>query len=404
MHKSIWYISKYCTVQNAKSIGSRGWLLSKEFSKFGYKSTVITSDTVDLIDPNNIKEKTYFNIENVQVIILKILKYSNPKSIKRILSWFDFELQLFFLNKKNLCKPDIIIVSSLSILTIINGIYLKYKFRCQLIFEIRDIWPLTLIEIGHYSNYNPAIIFLKIVEYFGYKKSDIIIGTMPNIKEHVKNVLRHDKPVYCIPMGLSRNMIQKNTQSIPLYVKKHLSGEFFNVVYAGTIGTTNSLESFFSAAVILKNYSKIRFVLVGDGPLRKIYIKKFGPLPNVLYFTKINKNQIQSFLSYSHLVYYATFKSNIYDYGQSANKLIDYMISKKPILASYSGYQSMINEANCGFFTPAEDPHLLAAKILKISRMKKSKLNTLGMNGYKWVLKNRNYKRLAREYLNLIIN
>ncbi len=32
------------------------------------------------------------------------------------------------------------------------------------------------------------------------------------------------------------------------------------------------------------------------------------------------------------------------------NKVVEYMLAGKPIIASYTGYPSMINEAECGYF------------------------------------------------------
>ena len=165
---------------------------------------------------------------------------------------------------------------------------------------------------------------------------------------------------------------------------------------------TNSLDTFFKAAHLLKNNTNIRFIIVGDGALRKNYIKNYGYLPNLFYFTKIKKNQVQSFLSYADVLYFSTFKSKIYEYGQSANKIIDYMISKKPIIVSYSGFPSMINEAKCGYFVPAENPNALAKKIIEMKSMTKTKLNDMGIRGRNWILKNRKYKMLADNYLKLI--
>jgi glycosyltransferase involved in cell wall biosynthesis len=173
-------------------------------------------------------------------------------------------------------------------------------------------------------------------------------------------------------------------------------------VYAGTIGMTNSLETFFKAAELLQDNTNIRFIIVGDGSYRKKYIKNYGHLSNLIYFTKIKKNQVQSFLSYADVLYFSTFKSKVYDYGQSANKIIDYMISKKPILISYSGYPSMINEAKCGYFVPAENPYALVKKIKEMKSMTKSKLRVMGVRGRSWILKNRKYDILADNYLNLI--
>lgn len=405
MSKSIWYISKYCAISNKNSIGSRGWLLMKEFAKQGYCSVIITSDYDNLVDSPNLKLSFKHTFkEGVEILILKTLKFSVSKSHKRIFSWLNFEWNLFWIKKKKLPKPDVIIVSSLSILTILNGYFLKKKYKCKLVFEIRDIWPLTLTEEGGFNYYNPAIIILRFLEIWGYKKSDLIVGTMPNISEHVKNKSGSSRPVECIPMGVDPAMI-KNIQTISSeYIEKYLNPNYFNIVYAGTIGITNALNTFFKAAKILSKNSKIKFVIVGDGPLKKEFNKKYNHLPNLIFAPKVYKNQIQSVLSNADVLYLSVFKSKIWNYGQSLNKLIDYMISNKPIIASYSGYQSMINEAGCGFFIPAQDAKALVDKINELTSMTKYQRNAIGSKGLDWLLKNRTYKKLADKYLSLIFD
>ena len=78
------------------------------------------------------------------------------------------------------------------------------------------------------------------------------------------------------------------------------------------------------------------------------------------------------------------------------------MFSNKPILASYNGYPSMINEANCGYFITPENSKLLAKEIKRLYLMTKSELNQIGKNGRDWLLKNRTYKKLADDYLKIL--
>jgi glycosyltransferase involved in cell wall biosynthesis len=406
MSKTIWYISKYCAIPDKKSKGSRGWHLMKEFVNKGYQSVIISSDSNNSTNSHSFSSSTeYILKEGVHIMLLKTLKYSVAKSFLRILSWFHFEWNLLWLKKNFFSKPDVIIVSSLSILTIINGYFLKKKYKCKLVFEIRDIWPLTLTEEGGFSSYNPAIILLQFLEIWGYKKSDLIIGTMPNLSEHVKNVIGSTiRAVHCIPMGVDLEFI-KNTQSIsPDYIKRYLNPDYFNIVYAGTIGITNALDTFFKAANELSKNSKIRFVVVGDGPLKKKFQKEFGHLPNLVFAPRVYENQIQSVLHNTDVLYLSVFKSKIWNFGQSMNKVIDYMLSNKPIIASYTGYPSMINEASCGYFIPAENPHLLVKEIKRLYLMTKSELNEIGKNGRDWLFKNRTYQKLADDYLRLLFD
>lgn len=405
MEKSIWYISKYFAPPAECSVGSRGWLLLKEFAKKGYKPIAITSDSNNLVDlPLLSKRVTSQEKDDVQIIWLKTLKYSVAKSPRRIISWLHFEWNLFWLNKEALAAPDAIIVSSLSLLTIANGLYLKMKYKCKLIFEIRDIWPLTIVEEGGFSENSIFVKFLGYLERLGYKNSDFIIGTMPNLGKHVTEVVGYNRPVECIPMGVTAEMLCKDINISKSYIDEYLDPAFFNIAHAGTVGITNALDTFFKAANELRESSSIRFVIVGDGALKESYQQQYGHLPNLIFAPKVNKNQVYSVLSNADLVYFSTYKSKVWDYGQSLNKVIDYMLSGKPVLASYSGYPSMLNEAECGFYVPAEDVAALVAKIKELNAMSQSTRDLLGRNGRDWLIKNRTYDALADKYLSCIFD
>jgi glycosyltransferase involved in cell wall biosynthesis len=112
---------------------------------------------------------------------------------------------------------------------------------------------------------------------------------------------------------------------------------------------------------------------------------------------------VNSFLSHVDLCYDA-FDSNLARYGLSRNKWIDYMYASKPIVCSYDGYQSMINEAKCGAFVNFNDPQSLAKKIKEYSLLKKESLEILGNNAREFILKNRTFNKLASQYLEEIIN
>ena len=92
------------------------------------------------------------------------MKYSVAKSLRRILSWLDFEWRLFRLPKHQLPPPDVVVVSSLSLLTIVQGLFWRRRYKCRLVFEIRDIWPLTITEEGGFSPRNPLVLGLATVD------------------------------------------------------------------------------------------------------------------------------------------------------------------------------------------------------------------------------------------------
>ena len=102
------------------------------------------------------------------------------------------------------------------------------------------------------------------------------------------------------------------------------------------------------------------------------------------------------------MLYFSSLKSKIWDYGWSPNKLIDYMMAGKPVLASYSGHQSMINEAGSGFFVPAEDTDALKIKLEQLVNLNFDELNNMGIAGKHWIINNRDWDIVAKNYSDLI--
>ncbi|MCW8905864.1 MAG: glycosyltransferase family 4 protein [Sedimenticola sp.] len=375
----------------------------KELARMGYRSVVITSDSNHLAEPPVLRQPYMHQLsDGMDLWWVRTLKYNVAKSSRRILSWLDFEWRLYRMPKKDMPVPDAIIVSSLSLLTIVNGFLLRRRFGSRLVFEIRDIWPLTLTEEGGYSIRNPFVKFLGWVEYLGYRKADAIVGTMPNLREHVSEVLREDKCTHCVPMGIDTTVNDDQAELSPEYVERYMSSGKFVVAHVGTIGITNALDTFFESAAALKGRSDIHFLIVGDGDLRKKYQEKYGNLPNLTFGPKVEKQMVQSVLEKCDLLYFSVHKSKVWRFGQSLNKVIDYMLAGKPIIASYSGFPSMINEAECGSYIPPGDASRLGEEIIRYSRLSADERDRIGAKGSEWLKKNRNYEKLAGDYLKIL--
>ncbi len=404
MGKTVWYISKYFAPPQPGETGGRGFLLLKEFISQGVDTYVITSDSNNLVSLPELSANVVFTeTDGLKIVWLKTIKYGLAKSVKRIVSWLHFEWNLLRMDTSALPKPDAIIVSSLSLLTILNGLRLKRRYRCRLIFEIRDIWPLTITEEGGFSKRNPFVKLLAAVERFGYAHSDAIVGTMPNLGQHVTKVLGREKPVYCIPMGIEADTKTRVSGEVSQeYVAQYLPENKFVVMYAGTIGITNALETFFSCARSMESDPSVHFVLLGDGALKDEYKRQYASLKNLTFAPRVPKNQVQSALRRAGLLYFSVYPSKVWDYGQSLNKVVDYMLSGKPIVASYSGYPSMIDEAGCGTFVPAGDVEALVQEIQYYKQLSSYDLETVGFRGKTWLAANRNYPKLASDYLQIL--
>lgn len=401
MNKNVWIISKYASPLKY-GFASRHFYFAQEFNNLGYDTTVISSDSNHLVAFPKFKQRfTSEIIDSVKTIWLRTKKYKGANSIGRIISWIDFEFKLNLLNKKRLPRPDIIIVSSLSLLTILTGIRLKHKYKCKLIFEIRDIWPLTIIQLGGYSLKNPFVKLLQHIEKKGYKASDIIVGTMPNLAEHVTNVIGSNNKCFNIPQGLEVTLYENPQPLSDEFINQHIPKSKFIVGYAGSIGRSNALETIIECAIDLKDNANIHFAFLGGGDQLEEFKKKTSGLSNISFLPKVQKKQVQSIIKHFDVLYDSVKDISLYKYGLSRNKWIDYMYAAKPIIASYSGYPSMLNEADCGTFVPAENKDSLKHVILYYASMSQDARNEIGLKGKNWLLENRAFSKLAKEYTKL---
>jgi glycosyltransferase involved in cell wall biosynthesis len=401
---NIWFISKYASSLEV-GFESRIFAIARRFVKIGHNVSVISSDSNHFgTYPKYQNLYNFEKLDGIEVLRINTLKYKKTASIKRILSWLDFEWKLFFAPLKKNQKPDIIVVSSLSLITILNGFRLKRKYKAKLVFEIRDIWPLTMVAEGGYKDTNPFVKILGKIEKFGYVKSDLIVGTMPNLKVHVENVtgIKNNKCV-CVPFGFDANFYNLlNVNSNDFALKYNIPTNKFIIGYAGSIGITNGLDSFITCAKMMCNDNRIIFALLGDGDSKLFYFNETKEQENIIFIPKVKREEVASFLALCNVLYFSSLNSKIWEYGWSPNKLIDYMMAGKPVLASYSGYKSMINEAGSGFFIPSEDADAIKLKIEQLINMNFEDLNNMGIAGKKWIIKNRDWDIVSQNYSDLL--
>ena len=406
MKKNVWYISKYANI-DTYGADTRQASFCKEFAKAGHTVRLITSNSSHLYSSLPEFDSRYKDMDNdgYKVTWVNTLKYSKATSIKRILSWIWFEFFVLMMAfRKQYEKPDVVIASSLSILSVLSGCFYKRFYKAKFIFEVRDIWPQTLIDLKGFSHKHPLIWCLSKVEKLGYKYSDSIVGTMPGLKDHVENEVGLGCKVVSIPQGVNLDFYTENQKELPSdFIENYIPKNKFIVTYTGTMGDANALEYIVSAARVLhrEQVTNVHFLLVGNGYLKDQLIEQAKGANNITFAPAIKKEQVQHVLELSNILVASVRNEKIYKYGISLNKFIDYMYAKKPIVCMFSGYPSMINEANNGEFTPSENVESFVEAIKKYKKMSICELNVLGENGYKFLVEQRVFSTLGSKFMEL---
>ena len=394
-NKNIWIINQYAGSSN-HGMTFRSYFLAKEFIK-SHRVTIFSASFSHVMSnpPSVSKKYTEENINGIKYFWLKVPVYKQSKSFGRLISMFIFLYRLFFLNVKKHYTPDVIIVSSASPLPIWKAYFWAKRFNAKLIFEVRDIWPMSIMELGGFKKINPLVVLLQITENFAYRVSDYVVSVLPKAFEHMKH---HglDLPRFkYIPNGIEiKNLIKSDINN----------KDAFKIGYAGTLGIANALKYLIYAANLIKE-SNIEIHILGNGPEKKALMRIVNDnnISNVYFHDAVPKNEVGIFLSKMDVLYIGWHFSKIYRFGISANKLFDYLASAKPIIHSVDAGNDPVLEAKAGISIKPESPKEIANAILELYKMPVSKRNELGNNGREYVEKYHSYEQLAKQYEYLFI-
>ncbi|MCG3672271.1 glycosyltransferase family 4 protein [Aliarcobacter butzleri] len=404
MSKNILIINEYA---GSPSYGMtfRHYYLAKEFNKKGYETTIISasySHFLKKIPEMNGETFKDEKVDGVNFIWIKVIKYTKSFDKKRALKWLEFTSKLFFINKKLKSRPDVIICSTTELFAILPAYYLSKKYKAKLVFEVRDIWPLTLVKIGNFSEKNIFIRMMSWLERFSLRKSDIIVSNLSNYTKHIKS-LGIDRSAVWVSNGIDLDEM-KNIEELPFDLNELIPKNKFIVGYTGKLGVSNAILYLLESAKILKENKDIFFVIVGDGQ-EKENLKNFSKnLNNIIFIDSIKKKQIQSMLSLFNICYIGWKKENIYNYGVSANKIFDYMYSGKPILQSIDIDSDIVQKSNCGLCVESENSYAISEGIIKLFNMSEEERKQLGNNGKEYVLNNFTYDKLSDKFISILGN
>ncbi len=395
--KNIWIINEYAG-SPYHGMEFRHYYLGKELVKLGNRVTVVSSSYSHLF--KNLPKEQRENIDGVDYLWLGTFDYGESHDKRRVLKWFLFMFKVFFL-PFSLQKPDVIIVSPMAPFPILPAYFLSKFYGVELIYEVKDIWPLSLIELGGFA---PSHLFIRLMswfEKFALKKSDVIVSNLQNYGEHMKNDVGIKRDFEWISNGVDLDDIAQ-AEPLSSELQNKIPKDKFIVGYTGTVGVANALDSFCEAAKILENNREILFVIVGDGQEKEKLVSRYEKLGNILFIESIPKKQVQSMLSLFDACYIGLKRENLFKYGVSPNKLYDYMYSAKPVLyAIDSGENNIVKTAECGMSVEAENPEAIAQGIEKLYKMG-DKREELGKNAKAYILEHFTYDKLAQKYQKLM--
>ncbi len=405
MRKVFWFINQYSSTPEY-GLGGRHYYLAQELARQGHTVYVVASSYSHLLRiPKTFEGQFLIEKveENFNFVWLKLPSYEGAHSKRRVLNWFEFSWKLRYLIDLNLHKPDVIVYSSPSPVGYFGARYLANHFKVPFVFEVRDIWPLTWVELSGISRKHPFVQFMQWLEDRAYKNADIVFSNLSNAVEHMVSRGMDKNKFHWIPNGVSLSEVEH---------KEPLSDEVINLIpknkfivgYTGTIGTANAINTLIDAANILKQNSDIHILLVGNGNDKKC-LEDFVAsnfLENVTFIPAIPKKQVQSIIQYFDCCFIGSQDVSLYRFGVAPNKVPEYLYSGKPIIHAYSGAGCLIEKSGGGRSIPSGDSQILSDAILKIYYLTDEERLEMGKKGRDFAVKYLSYTQISKKLFNAI--
>jgi glycosyltransferase involved in cell wall biosynthesis len=401
--KVIWIVNHYAG-SRVHGMEYRHYYLAQQFRRMGLQPVIICASFHHLL--TKLPETRTADVEGMPYVWIKTCRYEG-NGWRRVLNMVEFSARLALRSLRELPRPEVVMASSPHPFVAVNGYRLARRYRAKFIFEVRDLWPLTILEVGGHAPRHPFLRAMAWAERLGYERSDYTVSLLGGAREYmIDHGLAEEKFVY-IPNGVEPETSSRNVEPLPAehgqVIQDLKNRGKLIILYSGSHGVVNALENVIEAARLVSDESRVHFLLVGQGPEKESLQKcaQQADLKNVAFLPPVARSQMAALTQAADLGYIGLQKKDLFRYGVSPNKLFEYMAAGLPILFAIDTIHDEVAEAKCGFSIPAQDPPALAALLRQVAQMSKDDLRAIGERGRQYVQRTHTYETLAQEYARL---
>jgi glycosyltransferase involved in cell wall biosynthesis len=292
--------------------------------------------------------------------------------------------------------PTVIVGSTVHPLAALSGLLLSWRWGLPFVFEVRDIWPQSLVDLGRLSEKHVATRILSWIEVVLLKKAREVITLLPSSEAYLVSRGATRGRVTYIPNGVDFEVL---AYSPPEFKKPHE----LCLMYLGAHGEANFLQNILSAAKITQGDSafkdfSIAFEFFGEGSEKSklIALAEEYKLENVHFRPAVPKTEISRVAAKADGFILNLARADVFKYGVSPNKLFDYLALGRPVLFCCNSKFNPVNDADAGFSVAPESPEALAEAILELARLGNEERRAMGARGLDYVRKGHDVTMLAR--------
>lgn len=299
-------------------------------------------------------------------------------------------------------RPDVVYAYQPPATIGIAAAALKVCIGVPVVYEIQDMWPDTVAATGMMDN-TTALSLLGAYCRGVYRICDRIVAQSPGFE---RLLIERGVPAYKITVIYNWALESfSRTEANPDVLKLLVSSEKFNVLFAGTMGMAQDLDSVLDAAKLLaQRRPEVQFVFVGGGVDRERLEKRVSDegIKNVLFLPRQEPSAMGPILDAAdvlvvHLNDDPLFRITIPIKTQA------YLAAGKPILMGVRGDAAdMLTRAGAGITCEPENPTDIAAGVEKLLLLSDKDRATMGDRGREFYDKELSFTVGVARYENVL--
>jgi glycosyltransferase involved in cell wall biosynthesis len=342
-------------------------------------------------------------IQDVNVVRSWLLPFPNRKPLERMLNYSSF-LASSAISGSFLDVPDAVIASSPQLLVGLAGWWISRLNHVPFIFEVRDLWPESLVAVGVGNANSPLHRLLGKIAGFLYRRADHIVVVTAAFREFLISRWRVPaEKISVVPNGVETGTFCPRFPDFNL--RESLEGEGkFIVSFIGTLGLAHGLDTLLAAAERLqKTEPGILFLVVGDGADRERIagIAQARGIANIRFVPQQLREKVPDYIAVSDVCLVLLKKSEVFE-TVIPTKMLEFMSCARPVILGVAGQAREIMErSRAGICIEPENVQELCEAIVKL-RNEEWLRESLGRNGREYIIRNLSRERTADEYLEVL--
>jgi glycosyltransferase involved in cell wall biosynthesis len=411
----VWIVNHYAFAPD-RAAGTRHYDFAVRLAALGYRVTIFAASFSHLtgrderISGAKLTRGEWFG--PVRFVWLRTVRYRG-NTWRRQLNMLSF-LVVFLVVQTRQARPDVVIGSTVHPFAALGAWLVARARGARFVFEIRDLWPQTLVDLGAMRVGSPGERLLRALEAFLVRRASVVVTLLPGMRDYLAERGLPANHVVYIPNGVDLDAfdaavsdtapppegLARATAEIALLREQ---GRFV-LGYIGSFGRVNRVDVVVEAALLAERRApgRIGLVLVGDGPARSALVEQAGASPAVTVCDSIPKRFVPGVLrAFDGAVVHAT-ATPVYRYGISFNKLFEYMAAARPVVFACASSYDPVADAGAGLTVAPDDPSVLADAFLELAAVPRGMRDAMGAAGREYVARTHSINRLGDDLASVV--